>query len=53
MRNRISQSSAKFIHGKNKKEIMVHLYIYLVETFALILNSNIVFKKLLWLSYRY
>ena len=50
MQNRIFQSSAKFMHGKNQKTNLVDLYIHLVETFALILNSKIVFKKLLWLK---
>ena len=39
----------KFMHSKNKN-IYIHLYKHLVETFALILNSKIVFKKLLWLK---
>ena len=33
-----------------KKATLVHLYIYLVETFASILNSKIIFKKLFWLK---
>ena len=44
MQYRISQSSAKFVHGKSQKRNLVHLYINLVETFALILNSKIVFN---------
>ena len=47
---RIFQSSAKFVHGKNRKTNQIHLYIYAEETFALILNSKIVFKYLLWLN---
>ena len=50
MQNRIFQISAKSMHGKKRYTNMVHLYIQLVETFALILNSKIVFKKLLWLK---
>ena len=50
MQCRIFQSSAKFVHSKNQKTNLVHLYINLVETFALILNSTIVFKYLLWLK---
>ena len=38
MQCRIFQSSAKFVHSKNQKTNLVHLYINLVETFALILN---------------
>ena len=44
MQNQIFQSSAKCIHSKK------YLSIHLVETFALILHSNIVFKKLFWLK---
>ena len=50
MQGRIFQSSAKFIHSKDQKTNLVYLYINLVETFALILNSKIVFKYLLWLK---
>ena len=50
MQNLIFQSSAKFMHDKNKKNLL-HLYIHLVETFALILNSRVVFKKLLSLKF--
>ena len=46
----IFQSSAKFVHGKYQKTNLVHLYINLVETFALILNSKFVFKYHLWLK---
>ena len=46
MQNRIFQSSAKFVHGKKQKTNIVHLYTYLVENIALILNSKAVFKKL-------
>ena len=46
MQNRIFQYSAKFMHGKKQNANLVHLYKHLVETFALILNSKIVFKKL-------
>ena len=38
------QGSAKFMHGKNLKTSLVHLYINLVETFALIFNLKIFFK---------
>ena len=47
---RIFQSSSKFLHIKNKKTNLVHLYINLVEAFPLILNLKIVFKCLLWLK---
>ena len=47
MQNPIFQNSANFMHGKNQKTNLAHLYINLVETVALILNSKIVFKKLL------
>ena len=50
MQNQIFQNSANFMHGKNQKTNLAHLYINLVETVALILNSEIVFKKLLWLK---
>ena len=50
MQCQISQSSAKFVHSKNQKTNLVHLYINLVETFALILNLKIVFKYLLWVQ---
>ena len=50
MQYRIFQSSAKFVHAKNQKTNLVHLYINLAETFALILNLKIVFKYLLWLK---
>ena len=50
MQCRIFQSSAKFVHSKNQKTNLVHLYINLVETFALILNLKIVFKYLLWVQ---
>ena len=36
--------------GKYQKTNLVHLYIKLVETFALVLNSKIVFKYPLWLK---
>ena len=48
MQNQIFQSSANLCTAKIKKYI--HLYKHLVETCALILNSKIVFKKLLWLK---
>ena len=51
MQNLIFQSSAKYMHDKNKKTNLLHLYIHLVETFALILNSKVVFKKLLSLKF--
>ena len=38
------------MHGKNQKGNLVHLYIHLVETFALIFNSKIVFQKPFWLK---
>ena len=38
------------MHGKNQKTDLVYVYIYLVETFALILNSKIVFQKPFWLK---
>ena len=38
------------MHGKNQKANLVHLYIHLVETFALNLNSKIVFQKPFWLK---
>ena len=50
MRCRIFQSSSRFVHSKNQKTNLVHLYINLVETFALILNLKIVFKYPLWLK---
>ena len=50
MQCQIFQSSAKFVHSKNQKTNLEHLYINLVETFALILNSKIFFKYLLWLK---
>ena len=51
MQYRIFQSSAKFVNAKNQKTNLVHLYINLAETFALILNLKIVFKYLLWLKF--
>ena len=33
------------MHGKNQKANLVHLYIHLVKTFALIFNSKIIFLK--------
>ena len=50
MQCRIFQSSAKVVLSKNQKTNLVHLYINLVETFALILNLKIVFKYLLWVQ---
>ena len=50
MQNRIFQSFAKFMHGKKQNANLVGLYIHLVETFALIPNSKIVFKKLFCLN---
>ena len=50
MQNRVFQSYAKFVFGKNQKTNLVHLYTHLVETFPLILNSKIVFKRLFWLN---
>ena len=46
MQSRIFQSSAKFMHPKKQNTNLVYLYIHLVETFALILNSKIVFQEL-------
>ena len=43
MQYRIFQSSAKVVHGKNQKINLVHLYINLVETFALIFNAKVPF----------
>ena len=43
MQYRIFQSSAKVVHGKNQKTNLVHLYINLVETFALIFNAKVPF----------
>ena len=40
MQNRIFQSSTKFMHGKKQNTSLVHLYMHLVETFALIFNSK-------------
>ena len=34
-----------FMHGKNQKANLVHQYMHLVETFALILNSKIVLRS--------
>ena len=31
------------MQGKNQKANLVHLYIHLAETFALIINSKIIF----------
>ena len=50
MQNRIFQSSAKLMHGRNQKTNLAHLYVHLVETFTLILNSKTVFNKLLGLK---
>ena len=36
----------KVYAGQNQKTNLIHLYIHLVETFALLLHSKIVFKKL-------
>ena len=38
------------MHGKNQKANLVHLYTHLKETFALIINSKIVFQKGFWLK---
>ena len=45
MQNRIFQSSSKFMHGKRQNRNLVYLYMHLVETFGLICNSKIIFKK--------
>ena len=50
IQNRIFQSSATFIHDKKQNVNLVHLYLSLVESFALIFDSKIVFKKLFWLK---
>ena len=50
MQNQILQSSVKFMHGKIKKKILVHLHVHFVETVALILHSKVVFKKIFWLK---
>ena len=50
MQCRIFQSSSRFVHSKNQKTNLVHLYLNLVENFALILNLKIVFKYPLWLK---
>ena len=49
MQNRIFQSSAKFMR-KIKNINLIHLHIHLVETIALILRSEVAFKKLVWLK---
>ena len=41
---------SKFIHGKKQNTNLVYLYIHLVETFALVLNSKIILKKLFLLK---
>ena len=46
MQNLIFQSSAKFMHVKKQETNLVYLYINLVETIDLILNSKKFFKKL-------
>ena len=33
---------------QNQKTNLIHLHIHLVETMALILHSNVVFKELFW-----
>ena len=38
------------MHGKNQIANLVQLYIHLVETFASVLNSKIVFQKPFWLK---
>ena len=35
---------------QNQKANLIYLYIHLIETFALILHSKIVFKNLFWLT---
>ena len=49
MQSRIFQSSVEFMHGKKQNTNLVHLDIQL-ETFALTLNSKIVFKNFFWLK---
>ena len=43
-------NSAKFMHSKISKKSDTFIYIHLVETFALILHSKIVYKKVFWLK---
>ena len=50
MQCRIFQRPAQFVHSKYQKTNLVHLYINLGETFALILNLKILFKFVLWLK---
>ena len=38
------------VYERQNQINLTHLYIYSVETFALILHSNIAFKKLFWLK---
>ena len=40
------QSSAKFMSDNKQNINLVHLCMHLVETFPLVLNSKIIFKKL-------
>ena len=42
--------SCKVYARQNQKTNLIDLYIHLVETFALILHSKIVFKKIFWLK---
>ena len=46
----ISQRPVQLVHSKYQKKNLVHLYINLGETFALILNLKILFKFVLWLK---
>ena len=49
---KISKVMQSLCTAKPKKKQLwyIYIYIYLVETFASILNSKIVFKKLFWLK---
>ena len=38
------------MQGKNQKADLVQSYIHLAETFALIINSKIIFRKPFWLK---
>ena len=44
------QKFCKVYARQNQITNLIYLYIHLVETFALILHSKIVFKKLSWLK---
>ena len=38
------------MQGKKQKANLVHSYTHLAETFALIINSKIIFQKPFWLK---